>query len=152
VVQPTVTDDGQKAPGLRFGDPRVMALLLALTVFTHLLHGFRNHDLRALVTDLLGPASGPYRATQASYDLRRLCRKGIVFKEPGTNRYVVTPYGWKLSRLFARLDARVFRPAHRALLPDGVTDPQPQLSAPPSRVDRQLDLLLAQAFPARTVA
>jgi hypothetical protein len=33
VVQPTVTDNGQKAPGLKFGQPRVMALLLALTMF-----------------------------------------------------------------------------------------------------------------------
>jgi hypothetical protein len=36
VVQPTVTADGKKAPGLRFGQPRVMALLLALTLFQHL--------------------------------------------------------------------------------------------------------------------
>src|SRR5437016_13483201 len=27
VVQPTVTKDGQRAPGLKFGDPRVMALM-----------------------------------------------------------------------------------------------------------------------------
>lgn len=33
VVQPTVTKDGQRAPGLRFGDPRVMALMMALTIF-----------------------------------------------------------------------------------------------------------------------
>jgi hypothetical protein len=33
VVQPTVTEDGQKAPGLKFGHPRVMALFLALTMF-----------------------------------------------------------------------------------------------------------------------
>ena len=26
VVQPTVNEDGQKAPGLKFGQPRVMAL------------------------------------------------------------------------------------------------------------------------------
>ncbi len=31
VVQPTVTEDDQRAPGLKFGDPRVMALFLALT-------------------------------------------------------------------------------------------------------------------------
>jgi hypothetical protein len=31
VVQPTVNKDGHKAPGLRFGDPRVMALMLSLT-------------------------------------------------------------------------------------------------------------------------
>jgi len=33
VVQPTVTEDGEKTPALKFGQPRVMALLLALTLF-----------------------------------------------------------------------------------------------------------------------
>ncbi len=44
----------KKAPGLKFGQPRVMALLLALTLFQHLIDGFRNHDLRQHVADLLG--------------------------------------------------------------------------------------------------
>jgi hypothetical protein len=30
-----VTQDGKTAPGLKFGQPRVMALLLALTMFHH---------------------------------------------------------------------------------------------------------------------
>jgi hypothetical protein len=152
VVQPTVTDDGQKAPGLRFGDPRVMALMLALTLFTHLLDGFRNHDLKDLVADLLGPRAAPYRTSQATYDLRRLCRKGLISRRPGTNRYALTPYGWKVARLYARLDARVFRPAQRALNPDGVADPNPRLTAALAKVDAQLDLLIAQAFPQRRCA
>jgi hypothetical protein len=152
VVQPTVTEDGQKAPGLRFGDPRVMALMVALTLFTHVVNGFRNADLRQLVGSLLGPRTAPYSSSNASYDLRRLCRKGIVFRQPGTNRYVLTPYGWKLSRLYARLDARVFRPAQLALEPDGVVDPHPKLTAALNKVDAQLDLLVAEAFPERKVA
>lgn len=152
VVQPTVTDDGQKAPGLRFGDPRVMALMLALTLFTHLLDGFRNHDLKDLVSDLLGPRASPYGTSQATYDLRRLCRKGLISRRPRTNRYVLTPYGWKLARLYARLDARIFRPAQRALNPDGVADPHPRLAAAYRRVDVQLDLLIDQSFPKRRSA
>ena len=54
VVQPTVTEDGEKAPSLKFGQPRVMALLLALTLFQHLIDGFHNRDLRGLVADLPG--------------------------------------------------------------------------------------------------
>jgi hypothetical protein len=38
--------DGTKAPGLKFGQSRVMALLLTLTLFQHLIDGFRNWDLR----------------------------------------------------------------------------------------------------------
>ena len=37
--------DGQHAPGLRFGDPRVMAVMAAIVGFTHLLAGFDNPTL-----------------------------------------------------------------------------------------------------------
>jgi hypothetical protein len=68
VVQPAVTEDGKKAPGLKFGQPWVMALLLALTLFHHLIDGFRNHDLRQEVVELLGCNSG--RIHSAPDDLR----------------------------------------------------------------------------------
>jgi len=152
VVQPTVTDDGQKAPGLKFGDPRVMALMLALTLFTHLLDGFRNQDLRQTVSDLLAPHAPSYGTTQATYDLRRLRRKGIVSRRPGSRRYILTPYGWKLARLYTRLDARVFRPALSILQPDGLTDPDPRLSAALNKADRCYDELISRAFPARSAA
>jgi len=148
VVQPTVDKDGQKAPGLRFGDPRVMALMLTLSLFTHLINGFRNQDLRRNVTNLLGTSAGSYTAQQATYDLRRLCRKGLVHRRPGTHRYVVTPYGWKVARLYARLDARIFRPALTALQGQGIADPAPKLSRALAKVDHELDTLITAAFPA----
>jgi hypothetical protein len=52
VVLPSI-EEGQPAPGLRFGDPRVMALLSALCAYAHLLEGFTNRSLRALVAGLL---------------------------------------------------------------------------------------------------
>jgi len=91
VVQPTVTEDGEKAPSLKFGQPRVMALLLALTLFQHLIDGFHNRDLRSLVTDLLGVTIAQYTAGQMTYDLRRLRLKGLIFRPPRTNRYFITP-------------------------------------------------------------
>jgi hypothetical protein len=62
VVQPTVAEDGEIAPSLQFGHPRVMALLLALTLFQHLVDGFHNRDLRGLVAELLGVTTEPYTA------------------------------------------------------------------------------------------
>ena len=100
VVQPAVTEDGQKAPGLKFGQPRVMALLLALTMFHHLIDGFRNRHLRQQVADLLGVTLAEYTPHQMTYDLRRLRLKGLIYRPPKTNRYFVTPYGWKVARLF----------------------------------------------------
>ena len=67
--------DGQHAPGLPFGDPRVMAVMAAVVGFTHLLAGFDNPALVRVVTTLLGC---PYTSRQATYDLRRLKRKGLI--------------------------------------------------------------------------
>jgi hypothetical protein len=49
-----------------------------------------------------------YTAAQMTYDLRRLRLKGLIFRPPKTHRYFLTPYGWKVARLFTRLEARVF--------------------------------------------
>ena len=149
VVQPTVTEDGQKAPGLRFGDPRVMALMLTLSLFTHLVNGFRNQDLRRTVAGLLGKTASAYTALHATYDLRRLCRKGLLHRPPGTHRYVVTPYGWKVARFYARLDARVLRPVLTALEGQSVAEPHPKLSRALEKVDHELDELIQAAFPPR---
>ena len=97
VVQPTVTENGEKAPALKFGQPRVMALLLALTLFQHRIDGFHNRDLRVLVADLLGVTISDYTGAQMTYDLRRLRLKGLIFRPPRTHGYVVTPYGWKVA-------------------------------------------------------
>jgi hypothetical protein len=146
VVQPTVTDNGETAPALKFGQPRVMALFLALTLFHHLIDGFHNRDLRNLVVDLLGVTSEHYTAAQMTYDLRRLRLKGMIYRPPKTHRYFLTPYGWKVARLFTRLEARVFRPAVAMFTSNDAVLPFP-LRASLDRVDSQLDELIYQAFP-----
>ena len=73
VTRPSTTTDGQHAPALRFGDPRVMALMAAIVGFTHLLTGFDNKTLTGLMGSLL---DAPYTSRQATYDLRRLTPQG----------------------------------------------------------------------------
>jgi hypothetical protein len=140
VVQPAVTEDGKKAPGLKFGQPRVMALLLALTLFQHLIDGFRNHDLRQQVADL-GVTVADYTLHQMTYDPIRLRLKGLIYRPPKTNRYFV-----KVARLFSRLEARVFWPAMAMFTANDAVLPFPLRHAL-DRVDAQLDLLIYQAFP-----
>jgi hypothetical protein len=146
VVQPTVTEDGKKAPGLKFGQPRVMALLLALPMFHHWVDGFRNRDLRQPVADLLGATWSEYSPGQMTYDLPRLRLKGMVFRPPKTNRYFVTPYGWKVARLLSRLESRVFGPAMAVFTANDAVLPYP-LRQSLNRVDAELDLLIYDAFP-----
>jgi hypothetical protein len=106
VVLPSI-HDGQRAPGLRFGDPRTMALLASISSFAHVIGGLTNHALRTQMATLYTP---DYRATQATYDLRRLRLKGFIERIEHTNTYRVTPKGLRIAAFFTQLAARVVVP------------------------------------------
>jgi hypothetical protein len=80
ITRPTVTGDGRKAPALRFGDLRVQALAGAIAAMLFTVTGITNRSLRALMTGLL---HRPYSMNQASYDLSRLARNGLITRVPG---------------------------------------------------------------------
>ena len=138
IVQPTVTDDGQRAPALRLGEPRVMALLSALTSFVHIPLGFTNKTLREQVADLLDPDRQPYGAAQMSYDLRRLRLKGIIWRIPDSYRYQLTTYGRKVAVFFAKLGTRIFRRFLAAL------DPAQPIPLPLAAALEQVEHAVAQ--------
>ncbi len=98
------------------------------------------------MADLLGVTTEQYTGPQMTYDLRRLRLKGLIFRPPRTNRYFVTPYGWKVARLFSRLEARVFRPAMAMFVASDAVLPFPLRQAL-DRVDSQLDHLIYDTFP-----
>jgi hypothetical protein len=106
VARPTLAD-GRRAPALRFGDPRVMALTGALCAIVHTITGFTNRSLRAQVTTLLG---APYSTSQMSYDLRRLQLKGLITRLPHTNTYVLTPDGQRVAIFYTKVHNRLLRP------------------------------------------
>ncbi len=54
IAQPTLTQDGRRAPALRFGDPRVQALAGSLAVLGLAVTGITNKSLRAWMSGLLG--------------------------------------------------------------------------------------------------
>ncbi|MGH2713767.1 MAG: hypothetical protein ACRDM7_07755 [Thermoleophilaceae bacterium] len=113
VVLPTRDEQGQPAPALRFGDPRVQALLASLCSFTHLLDGVTNGSLRTLVATRL-PG---YTPRQMTYDLRRLRRNGFLVRIERSNRYRLTAEGRRLAVFFAKTYARVLTPALAELDP-----------------------------------
>jgi hypothetical protein len=109
VILPS-THGGLRAPGLRFGEPRIMAVLSALCAFRHLVDGFANRDLRGRVAALLTPTPETYTAARMTYDLRRLRRKGFIQRLPGRNRYIVTAKGRRIALFFSKSYTRILRP------------------------------------------
>ena len=101
--------DGQRGPGLRFGDPHVQALLGVLVVFRLLPDGFSNKDLREHLAPLLGLDPASMTAGRMTYDLRRLRLHGIIERAPHTHRYHVTPFGLRVAMFFTRTYARLLR-------------------------------------------
>ena len=81
-----------------------------------------------MANDLLGPRATPSPPGQMTYDLRPLSRRAH-FSASSDHRYVLTPYGWKVARLYARLDAGTS--ARHASNPDGIADPNPRLTSAP---------------------
>jgi hypothetical protein len=111
--------DGQPAPGLRFGDPRVMALLASLCAFSHLIDGFTNRSLRTLIAGLI-PG---YSARQMTYDLRRLRRKGLIRRIPRSHRYQLADHGRRTAVFFTQTYTRIVNPSLAELdptLPDPI--------------------------------
>ena len=84
--QPTVID-GQRVAGLRFGDPRVHALLAAIAISRLQPDGFSNRDLRDHLAPLLGLDPDQLTAGRTTYDLRRLRLHGLIKRIPHTHRY-----------------------------------------------------------------
>ena len=101
-------------PGLRFGEQQVMAILAALVGFCFLIRGFTNRQLVEHVRGLLG---SPYTSRQATFDLRRLRRKGLIAKIAGTQRYELAGLGRRVSVLFTKTYSRVLAPGLSALDP-----------------------------------
>ena len=138
ISQPALTQDGRRAPGLRFGDPRVMALAGALANTMCAVTGITSKSLRALMTGLLGT---PYTANQASYDLTRMTRNELIRKIPHHNLYTLTPDGLKFAIFYTKVHDRLLRP----LLATGQPPAPPVIGAALRIIDRHIDNRLADA-------
>ena len=107
---------GQRAPALRFGDPRVQSLFAALLRFSFLPNGFRNRDLRPVVAALCGLPPDRYGPSRMTYDLRRLRLRGIIERIPQTHRYRLTNQGLRIALAYSRTRQRVLGPVLSATL------------------------------------
>ena len=122
ITRPTLTGEGRKAPALRFGDLRVQALAGAIAAMLFTVTGITNKTLRGLMTGLL---HRPYSMNQASYDLSRLARNGLIQRVPCRNRYTLTRDGLLFAHFYTKVYDHVLRPL---MAPDRPNAP-PELAA-----------------------
>jgi hypothetical protein len=59
---------------------------------------------------MTGQLSGSYSMTQASYDLTRLRRNGLITRVPGRNLYQLTDDGLAFAIFYTKIHNRVLRP------------------------------------------
>ncbi len=122
ITRPALTGEGRKAPALRFGDLRVQALAGAIAAMLFTVTGITNKTLRGLMTGLL---HRPYSMNQASYDLSRLARNGLIQRVPCRNRYTLTRDGLLFAHFYTKVYDHVLRPL---MAPDRPSAP-PELAA-----------------------
>jgi len=116
VVRP-ITVGEQRASALRFDDPRVQALFLALVLFVLHTDGFRSAELREPLAQLLGIDPAQLTRGRMTYDLRRLRLHGLIERIPRTHRFRVTAHGLRIAMFFSRTWARLLRPGLSVLAP-----------------------------------
>ena len=138
IAHPSVTAEGRRATAMRFGDSRVQALAGALCVTVGAVTGITNRSLRALMTGLLGTT---YGIAQASYDLARLRRNGLIIRRPHSNTYDLTADGLRFAVFYTKVHDRVLTPLFAADQPQA----PPELRATLRTLDQHIDQQLAHA-------
>jgi hypothetical protein len=136
IAHPTVDTAGRRAPAMRFGDFRVQALAGALCASLCAVTGITNRSLRALMTGLTGT---PYSMAQASYDLARLRRNGLITRRPHANTYDLTPDGLAFSIFYTKVHDRVLAPLFAAGQPQAPPQLRNALRAIQHHIDERLD-------------
>lgn len=137
-------DGAERAPALRWGDPRTMALFAALCAFGFAPTGFTNHALRDRVAALFDPGPAGYTPARMTYDLRRLRLKGLIERVPHSHRYMLTPQGRRISFFMSKSFARIVRPVLNRLDPDLPDDAEDLLQQAWHRCERALTDTIAK--------
>jgi hypothetical protein len=90
-----------------------MALLACLCHYGHLFNGLTNRSLRELIAG--------YSTNQATYDLRRVRRKGLIHRIPHSQRYELTDEGRRIAVFFTKTYTRIVNPSLAELDPSSPT-------------------------------
>jgi hypothetical protein len=110
-VQRPVAVAGQRASAIRFGDQPAQTVLHALLLLTILPHGFQHKHFKERFAQLLGLDPSQITQGKMSYQLRRLRLHGLIERQTGTHRYLVTSFGLRMALFYTRSYRCLLRPA-----------------------------------------
>jgi hypothetical protein len=136
--EPSVSGSGRRTPGIKLDDPRLLAVMQALVAFSNLCQaqGFRTRDVHEEAAKALNRTPETYTLAQLRYDLGKLRAKGLVEKIPRSQRYRLTPQGYRVCLVFLKLFHRLYAP-----LTAGALAPVPQDALIPEHQRSTLDVL-----------
>src|SRR5262249_13433376 len=148
--QGTVSPTGRRTPGLKLDDPRLLAVLQALTCFAFLAGRgwFRTTDLHQMAAEALGRTTETYTLGQLRYDLAKLRGKGLVERIVGTQAYRLPGQGYRIAVLYLKLFPRIYAPLTAGTLDPVASDNRlpPQRRASLDRLYTAVDRALSQLF------
>jgi hypothetical protein len=116
--QPTITGGGKRIPGLKFDNPRQLALMQALVCFCHIAVGgtFTTKALHPMAAQALGCSTADYKLSSLRYDLSKLRAKGLVEKIERSRRYRLLPDGYRLCVVYLKLFQKIYAPLTAGIL------------------------------------
>ena len=118
LLQPSISPSGKRIPGLRPTHPRLLALMKALVRFSHVpAQGtFATTELRPHVLRALDCPPEQLSLASIRYELSKLRAKGLVVKIPHSNRYRLSPCGYRLCVLWLKLFHKIYAPLTSAII------------------------------------
>lgn len=142
VNQPRVVE-GQRVSALRFGEPRVQALLSVLVLFCLAPNGFTHHDLPQPLAALLGIDAALLTPGRITYELRRLRLHDLIQRIPKTYRYRLTDQGLRIVLFYTRTYSRVLQQGLAQAMPSAI--PTAPLGRCFQKLDCEIEALINQA-------
>jgi hypothetical protein len=106
--------------GIDINNPRMRAVIEAVTELAAAPKGFRASDIATKVRHIIGVDENAYTSRKAAYDLKKLRGKHIVRKIGKSRRYEIVPLGLRSVTALLVLREKVIKPVLA-----GVSNPRP---------------------------
>jgi hypothetical protein len=96
--------------GIDINNPRMRAVIEAVTGFAAAPNGFRASDIAARVQEIMGNSKDTYTSRKAAYDLKKLRGKNVICRVGKSRRYEIVPDGLRAVIALLVLRDKVIKP------------------------------------------